>query len=498
MLARFAMLNKTILRQLLGFGLIAMLSLGVSGIPLPQPTEQKPPAKRRTTPLYASNKDGTPAAGLTAADLQVKLGGNPVEDFALTKGGSQNTLVFLVFDTASISSNLLSKSKKIAESTVSPADSQVRFVVMTIDPYAGLKPICGPTADKRLVVKNISKSVTAKRSDYFESRATDGTGIRDAYPDWHSKDPRQVTIEGKNRDLQEDRQVANVLVTSLVTLNNILRRFPESDKVVHLYSCGIPTGATADHTQVVYLGDGVTAPSRADMSSPDRVIYDQIKAAGQSLKKNGALVSIVNPSGTRVGEDDATSGEQSLHMLVNESSGRYYEGTDKSITQALIATEQGYYELSLPALPEAPGAEVGIEILAKNPEIRLTTVPYLARSRSFAEMTPGEKQAVIVSILTDGLVGDIDLKIGGIPVAIQAAGEEAQLTAQLPSAISQSEWDIYKVWRDPRKGGVEVEKEHVLNESPLLTFYMAAKENTVQDAVLVHAKTGTVLVCRGK
>jgi hypothetical protein len=83
-------------------------------------------------------------------------------------------------------------------------------------------------------------------------------------------------------------------------------------------------------------------------------------------------------------------------------------------------------------------------------------------------------------------------------VAIQAAGEEAQLRAQLPPAISQSEWDIYKVWRDPRKGGVEVEKEHVLNESPLLTFYMAAKENTVQDAVLVHAKTGTVLVCRGK
>jgi hypothetical protein len=494
------MVNKKVFQSLSGLILGAVLLSGAAGTLVRQAASSQTAPKRRTTPLYARNKDGTPAAGLTAADLQVTVGGNPVEDFALTRGGSQNTLVFLVFDTASIGSNLLSKSKKIAESTVSPANSQVRFVVMTIDPYAGLRPICGPTTDKRLVAKNISKSVTAKRSDYFQSRATDGSGIRDAYPDWHTPDllSASTSAVGKMRDLQEDRQVANVLITSLVTLNNILRRFPESDKVVHLYSCGIPTGATADHTQVVYLGDGATAPSRVDMSSPDRVIYDQIKAAGQSLKKNGALVSIVNPGGTRVGEDDATSGEQSLHMLVNESGGRYYEGTDRDITRALIATEQGYYELSLPVLPEAGGSDVGIEILARNPEITLTTAPYLARSRCFAEMTPGEKQAIIVSILTDGLVGDIDLKIGGIPVAIQAAGEEAQLRAQLPPAISQSEWDIYKVWRDPRKGGVEVEKEHVLNESPLLTFYMAAKENTIQDAVLVHAKTGTVLVCRGK
>jgi hypothetical protein len=465
-----------------------------------QTEEQQKTPGTRTAPLYATNKDGTPAADLTSADLEVQVGGRPVEGFALTKGGSLNKLVFLVFDSSSISSNLLNKSKKIVQDTISKADNRVRFVVMSIDPYAGLKPICGPTGDKDLVSQSIAKSVTAKKTDYFRSRATDGTAIRDTYPRGQGKDPLSVTtaVEGSRRDLQEDRQVADVLITSLRTLNNILRRFPESDKVVHLYSCGIPAGATSDHSQVVYPGDGSYAPSRNDVAAPDRVIYDQIKAAGQSLRQNGALAFFVNPGGTRVGEDDDSSGEQSLHMLVNESGGRYFEGADKDIIGALTATEKGYYQLSLPPLQVTPGAEVEVAIRAKDPAITLTSIGVLTRTRKFALMSPQEKQGVILSVLTDGLVGDIDLKISRISVDIQSSGDEAQLTAQLPFDLSQSEWDIYKVWREPSKGEVEVEKEHVLSDGPLLTFGMTSRENAVQDAVLVNAKSGTVLVCQGK
>ena len=154
--------------------------------------------------------------------------------------------------------------------------------------------------------------------------------------------------------------------------------------------------------------------------------------------------------------------------------------------------------LSLPALPEMPEAGVDIEIRPKAPGITLTSVSFLARSRQFAAMSPQERQAVILSVLTDGLVGDIGLKISRIPVDIQGSADEAQLTAQLPFDLSQSEWDIYKVWRDPAKSEVTVEKEHVLSSSPLLTFIMTPRENTLQDAVLVHVRSGTVLVCQGK
>ncbi|OGD22207.1 MAG: hypothetical protein A2W03_06600 [Candidatus Aminicenantes bacterium RBG_16_63_16] len=483
----------------MSLGMAVIFFCGIATAIGRQSAEQKKTLGPRTIPLYAANKDGTPAADLTAADLDVLAGGSPVEGFALTKGGSLNKLIFLVFDTASISPNLLSKSKKIAEKTVSQADGYVRFIVMSIDPLAGLRPICGPTTDKGLVAKCITKSVVAKQSDYFRSREASGTGIRDAYPEWAGKTPSRMAKQEKDRDLQQDRSVAAGIIASLRTLNDVLRRFPESDKIVHLHSAGIASSATTNRSQIIFSEQGdVSSPENAQLSSPDAVLFDQIKSAGRSLRACGALLFLVNPAGTRVGEDSSTSGEHTLHMLANESGGRYFEGSDKEITQVLATTEQGYYELSFPPLLDIQGPQVAVEIRAKNPEVTLATVTHLDRARRFAEMTPEEKQAVVLSVLTDGLVGDLDLKVGSIPVEVQAAGDEVQLTAQLPFELSQSEWDIFKVWRERGKGVVAVEKEHVLSDGPLLTFGMAPRENTVQDAVLVHARSGTVLVCQLK
>ena len=156
------MTSQGAFRQILGFGLAVSLAPGFLGAASRQAVGQQVTPKRRTSPIYATTKDGTPATGLTAADLTVTVGGAPIQDFALTKGGSQNKLIFLVFDTVSLSSNLLAKSKKIAESTVSLASDSTRFIVMSIDPGAGLKPVCGPTTDKALVTKGIGKSVVAK------------------------------------------------------------------------------------------------------------------------------------------------------------------------------------------------------------------------------------------------------------------------------------------------------------------------------------------------
>jgi len=486
-------------RATLSLGIAVACLCGVATALGRQATEQKPQPERRTTPIYATHKDGTPAADLTAADLEVQVGGSPVDGFALAKGGSQHKLVILIFDTATISSNLLSKSKKIAEKTITQADGRVRFIVMTIDPGAGLRPVCGPSTDKGFVLGTMAKSVVSKQSEYFRSRATSDTGIRDAYPEWRDNPSAKMSQEEKKRDHQQDREVGTIIITSLWTLNSILARFPQSDKVVHLYSCGIPLGATVNRSKFTLdTNPNTGSEHNVELSSPDAVIIDQFKAAGQSIRKSSALLFLINPGGTRAGQDDSTSGEGSLHMLANESGGRYFEGADKDIVEALSATEQGYYELSLPPLPDIPGPQIAIEVRSKNPEVMLATVSQLDHIRRFAEMAAQEKQAVIVSVLTDGLVGDIDLKITRIAVDIQGAGDELQLTAQLPFELSQSEWDIYKVWSERGKGVVTVEKEHVLSSGPLLSFGMMPRENTVQNAALVHAKSGTVLVCQGK
>ena len=51
----------------------------------------------------------------------------------------------------------------------------------------------------------------------------------------------------------------------------------------------------------------------------------------------------------RAGQDDLTSGEGSLRILVNESGGRYFEGTDKEVSRDLAEAEQGYYGSPFPS-----------------------------------------------------------------------------------------------------------------------------------------------------
>ena len=116
---------------------------------------------------------------------------------------------------------------------------------------------------------------------------------------------------------KQDRQVAAAIITSLRTLNSVLGRFPESDKIVHFYSSGIPADAIQDSTSSDLGNMSSTAQTKINNTSADRMTYDQIKSSGQSIKQHGALLFAIDLADTRIGEDSSSSGEQSLRMLVN-------------------------------------------------------------------------------------------------------------------------------------------------------------------------------------
>ena len=496
-------------RRVLSFGLVLTFVWGVDQAFGSQAPGQKASVNHRKSLIYATARDGTPAAGLTAADLEVKLAGNPISDFTLAKGASQNKLVFLVFDTATLSSNLLSRSKKIAQSAVSQIGDGVQFVVMSIDPGAGLKSICGPTADKELVSKSIARSVASKSSIPFRGSATDSSRFVDTpqadkpYAGNGGFSLADRVMEGRD-DQRQERQVGTVLLASLRTLNAVLTRFPESDKVVEFYSSGIPQLAAMDPSAVSRpsLPTDRSDGSRAWPSEPpsvDSSTLDDINSLGQGIKNTGAVLFAIDMAGARLGEDNIKSGERSLRMLVNKSGGRFFKGTDEEITGSLAAAERGAYELSVPLPQETPDATPALEVRAKNPDIMLSSVP--SGARSFAEMEPEEQRAVITSILDNDLVGDIGLKVIALPVnTVAGGGDVTVLSVQLPWELELGhwDWDVYKAWRSPQKGVVEMEKVRLRNESPILRFSMKNKPDRLLEAVLVQTKSGTAFVCKAK
>ena len=351
-----------------------------------QSVEQPPPSEIRTSPIYATAGNGTPVTALSADDLEVKLGGRRVADFTLIKGESPNKLVFVIFDAASLDFDMLEKSKKIALAMIDHAADGVRFVVMTIDPGAGLRPVCDPTADKRVVGKSIDESVSDKGITFLLSTATARRGA----------------------DLTEDGQLATVIIASLRTLSAMLAKFPESNKVVHFYSGGIPQGPMLERSskRYAYVGEETTptySPDLDNFASFSTETYDKIMSAGRAVKKSGALLFAIFPQMSQRGPDlfdvsgaaaaggplkreaGEISGEPSLRLLAKESGGRFFMGTDEGIIGSLSAVEQGYYELVLgvPALKRGEG--MALEVRARDRALTLSSAGFLAPRRAPVE-----------------------------------------------------------------------------------------------------------------
>jgi hypothetical protein len=358
-------------------GAAAIVSLAWASFAAQSPERQAPP-EFRTSPVYATAENGTPVTALRPDDLEVKLGGGRVAAFSLIKGESPNKLVFIIFDTASLGSNALSVSKKIAQATVARAGQGVRFVVMSVDPGAGLNLICGPTTDRETAAAGIAGSIVSKiRSPGLDVSVVNGIA---------APPPRQV---GK----QDREQIDAIIIASLRTLSGVLARFPESNKVVHFYSGGIPQGPMLERSpkRYIYLGDspipasgyelqlaGLTVEELGHFTSPSTETDEQIRGAGRAIKKSGAVLFAIDTAGVLKRGADESSGEPSLRLLVIESGGRFFEGTDEDIIKSLAAAEQGYYELAIGVPGSKRGESLPLEVRANDRALRLSSAGFLA------------------------------------------------------------------------------------------------------------------------
>ena len=336
-------------------------------------------------PVYAMNKDGSPAVGLKAEDLEVFVSGRKVERFDLHRkefqvvapakpeapaeqpappsAPFQKKMIFLVFDSAFSNYNLLQKAKKVAETMMAQEVQAAQFVALSIEPFAGLKSICGPTRDRESIARALKSLVSGKKADYLRTNALDASNIHDSYPKesrYEDRNPIEAKIPGRHSptferfDTFEKKRIAAAYTQALMTLNLILGYFKDNTKVVYLFSCGIPTAAMERETNYDFTPN---PKMLADQNStelsyynilPDSFNIDALKKIGRSINQNGSLLFLINPSGTRVAFNDKDSGEQSLRLLADESGGRYYEGPEKEIAKEIASMESAYYEDLLP------------------------------------------------------------------------------------------------------------------------------------------------------
>jgi hypothetical protein len=281
-------------------------------------------------PVYAVDKAGAPILNLAPEDLEMHIKGIKVEQFSLIKkqfqvteakkraaavpqpkAAAQKKMVFLVFDAAFSPYNLLGKAKAIADTMIAQSDKSAQYVLLSIEPFAGLNYICGPTQDLNLIAKSMKKFISGKKQDYMmQSSDMDRGGISNVYPggdqhthEWSARTrmggSRQNAIFGhdleQRNDWRDKKRVASSFMSSLLTLNLVLDNFREYSKVIYLYSCGIPGDALLDRSEIIR--DSTSMETEVYLSA-DTVSYDTLKTIGEYLNKSGALLFLVNPAGT--------------------------------------------------------------------------------------------------------------------------------------------------------------------------------------------------------
>jgi hypothetical protein len=456
-------------------------------------------------PVYAIDKAGAPVLNLSTDDLEVFIKGIKVEQFSLIKKQFQTTqarppaaepeikappqkkMTFLVFDAAFTSYNLLSRAKSVADAVIAQSDKTAQYVLLSIEPYAGLKYIAGPTTDPELIAKGMKKFISGKRQDYLlEARDSRRNEIQNAYPEGDERNPNSFRRRGSQLiDLRDKRRVAASYMSALMTLDLALAQFREYSKVVYLYSCGIPSDTLRDF-EFSTVGASQT---------PDSIAYDALTMIGRNLNKSGAILFLVNPSGTRVSEGDSTSGEPSLRILAAESGGRYFEGSEKEVAGQVNSLEGGYYEVSFPDKPEYEGQELSFEIRSNRPGVHIFTVKQVGREKSYADMTELEKEVMALNIVNKGPFFQENRNVSYVAAEVFRQGDSLNCLIPLPPELAQSEWAIFKIAQNFATGAIFIDKESVITPGPSIQVRAKWRGDEFRhDIVLAHPKTGTILV----
>ena len=507
----------------------------------PAQEQQQPPLKEEVTvrwwlvPVYAVDKAGAPVLNLAPEDLEVTIKGLKVEPFSLikkqfqvteagkpgasaqAKAPSQKKLVFLVFDAAFSPYTLLARARAVADIVIAQSDKAAQYILLSIEPLAGLKYIVGPSHDLKQIAKSMNKYIAGKKSDYLEANAMDGNEIRNPYPEGDARNPSSAQRQGLDRTRggmrsytysaddtasritwRDKKRLASSYTSSLMTLDLILGQFREYSKVVYLYSCGIPDDAFLNRTAWVSKQPANVAepPEYTAYLSADTVAYDTLTIIGQHLNKSGAILFLVNPSGTRIDESDSNSGEQSLRILASESGGRYFEGAERDIAKEVNSMEGGYYEISFPDKPEYEGQELDFEIRSNKPDVQIFTVKKVGREKSYGEMTELEKEVMVLNILNKGPFAESNRKVSFVD-ALDTLQDGDWLICQLPlpPELARSEWTIFKIARSFDTGRIYIEMDTRVPSIPSIQTRMKWRgEGFRHDIIFAHAKTGTILV----
>jgi hypothetical protein len=459
------------------------------------------PADVVRVPLVALDSRGAALKDISRDSLEVLANGRRAEAFALEKrapGASpaEQRIVFLIYDTLSTSHLWLSKAKTITEKLLDSSDPGIAYLLLSLEPGAGLRYVLGPSQDRAEVVRTLRQKIVARQggttldSNPHRVARDDGLLVEDprtVQPRFGATLTEQDPISAP-KTRQDERKKGELFLSSLDTLNTALSGFHDSIKTVYFFSGGIAT-----RTQ--YQDRSTTNPNFiGEVQTVDTVFLNSLAGLADIFRTKGAIVFVVNPAGAQIGKNEPGSGEGQLQLLAERAGGRYLEGEPETIVQSMNEMESSFYEILLP-LGEFGTDPIDIEIRSKDPGVTLHYSHRVFPFRGFASLSEDDKMRLALDAAEGGDASKMVLRLRKAEVLGKSeAGGSVQYRLRLPEGFLDSPLDVFRIWLGQGSQPTVIELEKLRSEGGELALAVEKKKGLRIRVVIIEHRSAAGLI----
>jgi VWFA-related protein len=404
-------------------------------------------------PVFAVDKAGNPVMDLEAADIAVWMNHQPIETFRFYKRPFQviqlkkekteqkkpvkpvleikDRMVFLLFD-LTVSNRLASqRAKTIAKKIIEDSEKNIRFVVMTIEPFIGLKFLGEVTGDRDKLLNVIEKEVKPKRNSRIPDFSMIAAQIEGKRGGRLSSGEKGMLTEQVSEYYK--RKSANFF-ESFETLNYFLNTVEES-KFVYFFSEG--------------LSNAVIETIRGGRS----MYRSFLEKVSQHLGRCGAVLFVINPNGVDHGAEPGEtlthlspgSGEDSMAFLAQETGGKYLEGTPEKISQRIENLHRAYYEIAFPDVPGMKGTSRKITVKSFRKGVVIHSLRSLEKRKTYSQMNNVEKELTALNLLHPGGLLKSNMPTQDVKIKkIKKSKNKVVYYIRIPENYLRQSLDLYK------------------------------------------------------
>ena len=420
-------------------------------------------------PVFALDKQGNPCFDLKQEELKLLVNGKetPIALFnryVFTDSEVEKTrqkvrtqlppqrYVFIIIDSIFNSVAGLRRSKEIAAGLVDKMPGSDSIILMENNNGGGLKLVGGPTKNKT-VLKRWIEDIRQIPENRMKMSKRDQQALRlDASQGYHSRQNSfsYALHAHKDREAEEMRTK-----TDMKYFSHVLSRFKYTlagitrPKIVFLISEGISRGAMKEEWYMEHSDGTVTST----LINNQEFYFEYLKKIARAINEGGSVMVAVNPRQVTPGDDEETSGKESLKYLAGESGGRYFAGLDtQKMVERIKQTTAAYYELFF-TVDAAAGRELSIVLKSKRKGVRVNTVRHNEKELPYSDMPRMQQQLFVLDILNGGMWSRMASQVGK-PVYREVDSKKQNgktvktIEILLPKQMRNRKLDIYTLQMD--------------------------------------------------